>query len=123
MIEHAYPCGLIGWLVSVLRRHAEALHELTPAEWAELGILQQRTAMLLRSALHCEKEYIMGLAEVPGFKHLHFHVVAKPYVLSAELVGTRIFAMLKVSLEEVIPAETIADFCEQMHILFTTTQL
>ena len=118
LVEHAYPCGLVGWLVIVLKRHAEALHELSPAEWAELGHLQQRTAMLLHLALDCEKEYVMGLAEVPGFKHIHFHVVAKPRDLGAELAGTRIFAMLKVSAAEAVPPENIAAFCEQMHMLF-----
>ena len=29
LVEHAYPIKMIGWLVIVLKRHAEALHELT----------------------------------------------------------------------------------------------
>lgn len=118
LVEHAYPCGLIGWLVIVLRRHAEALHELTAGEWEELGSVQQRMVTLLHRATDCEKEYVMGFAEVPGFQHIHFHVVAKPRDLPAELVGTRIFAMLKVSMEEAIPPEQIAAFCEQMSTLF-----
>jgi diadenosine tetraphosphate (Ap4A) HIT family hydrolase len=121
LIEHAYPCGLIGWLVIVLRRHAEALHELTAAEWAELGTLQQRTATLLRSVLQCEKEYVMGIADVSGFKHVHFHVVAKPAELPDELVGTRIFAMLKLSSDKGVQADSIAEFCEQMNNLFISS--
>ena len=120
LIEHAYPCGLVGWLVIVLRRHAEAMHELAPDEWAELGSLQQKAATLLHSGLQCEKEYVMGIADVPGFTHVHFHVIAKPRDLNAELVGTRIFAMLKVGPEEAVPPETVAEFCDQLHKLFLT---
>jgi len=29
LVEHAYPCSLLGWLVIVLKGHAEALHDLT----------------------------------------------------------------------------------------------
>jgi diadenosine tetraphosphate (Ap4A) HIT family hydrolase len=32
LVEHAYPVKTIGWLVIVLKRHAEALHELTPED-------------------------------------------------------------------------------------------
>ncbi len=42
-VEHAYPSQLVGWLVIVLRRHAIALHELSAAEFAELGPLLERT--------------------------------------------------------------------------------
>lgn len=118
LVEHTYLCGMVGWLVIVLRRHEEALHELSPAEWAELGILQQRAAMQMHCALDCEKEYVMGLAEVVGFQHIHFHVVAKLRDLPAELTGTRIFAMLKVSAQDAVPPENIAAFCEQMQMLF-----
>lgn len=119
VIEHAYPSGLIGWLVIVLRRHAEALHELNDDELNELGILQKRTVKLLHSVLKCEKEYIMCFAETPGFKHIHFHVVPKPKDLSPESIGTNIFTMLKVNQTQSIPREKIANFCEKMNKLFT----
>ena len=47
LVEHAYPSSLLGWLVIVLRRHAEALHELTEDEARELGTLVYRTAVAL----------------------------------------------------------------------------
>ena len=28
LVEHAYPSDLVGWLVIVLKRHCEKLHEL-----------------------------------------------------------------------------------------------
>ena len=36
LVEHAYPVKTIGWIVIVLKRHAEALHELTIEEFIEL---------------------------------------------------------------------------------------
>lgn len=37
LVEHAYPCGLVGWLVIVLRRHAQALHELTVGDMLKVS--------------------------------------------------------------------------------------
>ncbi len=111
LVEHAYPCGMRGWLVLVLKRHAEALHELTDEEFRELGELQGRTARVLSRVLACEKEYFMCLAEGEGFKHIHAHMVAKPHGLPAELRGTGIFAMLKPG-EDTVPPQDIARFCE-----------
>ena len=47
LVEHAYPVKTIGWLVIVLKRHAEALHELTPEEFAELAQIQARLTHLV----------------------------------------------------------------------------
>ena len=64
-VEHAYPSSLLGWLVIVLRRHAEALHELTEAEAEELGVLQRAAAMALHQELGCAKEYSICYGEAP----------------------------------------------------------
>ena len=111
-LEHAYPTTLKGWLVAVLKRHVEALHELTPEEFAELGLIQARATKLLFAVLDCEKEYVMCLAEGGGFHHIHFHIVPKPRDLPPELKATRIFAMLKVTAEEALPPQEVQAFCE-----------
>src|SRR5690348_12644608 len=36
LVEDTYPIKILGWLVIVLKRHAEALHELTAEEFIEL---------------------------------------------------------------------------------------
>src|SRR5512144_1443661 len=77
-LEHAYPVKILGWLVIVLKRHAEALHELTAEEFAELGQLQAKAIPLLHETLHCEKEYISCYAEMENFRHIHIHVFARP---------------------------------------------
>jgi diadenosine tetraphosphate (Ap4A) HIT family hydrolase len=119
LIEHAYPCHMKGWLVIVLKRHVEALHELTPEEFTELGQLQALAVKHLRAALDCAKEYIVCFAEKEHFTHIHFHVVARPRDLPVELQGTRIFAMINVAEEEAVPRAEICAFCEELqrHIL------
>src|SRR5512135_1177493 len=50
-VEHAYPVKVLGWLVIVLKRHAEALHELAAEEFTELAQIQARVIPLLHEEL------------------------------------------------------------------------
>ena len=118
LVEHAYPVQLTGWLVIVLKRHAEALHELTADEFAELGALQSRLTRFLFEELHCEKEYISCYAEMEHFRHIHVHVFARPPDLPDELKGGKSFALLKVAPEEAVPADKIVAFCERLQSRF-----
>lgn len=77
MLEHAYPTRLPGWLVIVLKRHVEALHELTADEFQELAAIQHRAARALRQVVGCAKEYIACFAEMDGFAHLHIHLATQ----------------------------------------------
>ena len=114
LVEHAYPCQFKGWLVLVLKRHVEALHDLAGEEFVELAELQAQFAKLLRKELGCEKEYSACFAEAEGFHHVHFHLVAKPAGLPDDLRGAWIFSMLKVEENDAVSREEIAAFCEQM---------
>jgi diadenosine tetraphosphate (Ap4A) HIT family hydrolase len=118
-VEHAYPVKIIGWLVIVLKRHAEALHELSADEFAELAQIQAKLISLLHEEMHCEKEYVVCYAEQEGFHHIHFHVFAKPHDLPEELNGGRSFNLLKVSAEEAVPPAKIIAFCEFLKDRFT----
>ena len=118
LVEHAYPVKRLGWLVLVLKRHAEALHDLTPEEFTELGSLQSRLTRLLFEEVHCEKEYISCYAEMEHFRHIHFHVFAKPADFPDELKGGKSFALLKVTAAEAVPAEEIIAFCELLQSRF-----
>ena len=118
MVEHAYPTLHRGWLVIVLKRHCQALHELTPAEFQELGELQARTVQLLRATFEPEKEYLMCLAEKAGFRHIHMHVIQRPADLPEELIGTRIFSQLAVTAEQAAPSEEIAALCAELHTVW-----
>lgn len=111
LVEHAYPCGMLGWLVIVLKRHAGALHDLTPGEFAEMGELQGRTTRVLHRVLGCEKEYLACFAEAEGFQHVHLHVVPRAADLPDELKATKLFAMLKPGPGEAVPPEEISQLC------------
>jgi diadenosine tetraphosphate (Ap4A) HIT family hydrolase len=114
LVEHAYPSAHTGWLVIVLRRHAEALHELSDAEFDELARIQARLTRLLHQELGSEKEYLAFYAEMEHFRHVHLHMVAKTPGWPEHLLGTKSFALLKVSAAEAIPPEEIRAFCERL---------
>jgi hypothetical protein len=55
------------------------------------------------------------------FRHIHFHVFAKPPGLSDELKGGNSFALLKVKPEEAVPPDEIISFCELLKDRFVYT--
>lgn len=118
LVEHAYPCGIKGWLVIALKRHAEALHELRAEEFSEFSLLIERASRALSKHLGCEKEYVVCFAEAEHFNHIHFHVIAKPMDLPQELRGTAIFKMLKVPEHEVVAPDEIKELCLQLQDYF-----
>lgn len=120
LVDHAYPTSHLGWLVIVLKRHAEALHELSRAEFAELAEIQYRLAQVMHQDAQIEKEYMMLFAEAPGFSHIHIHFVPKPTNLPAELKGPSIFTLLKVDEEHAVPPDTIRAFCEDFRAKFVS---
>ena len=114
LVEHAYPVKIKGWLVIVLKRHEEALHNLTTNEFEELAQIEAKLTKILYKVLNCEKEYISCYAESDHFYHIHFHVFAKPSDLPSELKGGKSFELLKVQKDEAISAQEIIEFCEAL---------
>ena len=117
-VEHAYPSRLLGWLVLVPRRHAIALHEPRPEEFAELGSALELTVRALHEATGSAKEYVACHAEQPGFEHVHFHVVPRAAELPKELQGTNSFAFLKVSQSDAVAPDSVRTFCESLRAAF-----
>jgi len=112
LVEHAYPCGMEGWLVLLPDRHVNAMHELTDKEMKEFGEIFPKLSTALHKILDNEKEYVMQLAEGEGFNHVHFHVIAKPKNLPKKYRSTGIFT-LKNDVES-LPENVIKDFCKLM---------
>ena len=113
LLEHtANPTAVRGWVRLVLRRHAEALHDLTPEEWGELQQLLAATARALHAVTGSDKEYLMCFAEGVGTRHLHLHVVPKQADLPEEQRGAKIFSLLNVPAEHAISPEAITSFIE-----------
>lgn len=117
-VEHAYPTRLVGWLVIALRRHATALHDLTPAEFAELGPILELTVRTLHGTVGSAKEYAACYAEAKGFEHIHFHVVPRAHDLPEELRGAGSFDLLRVSTGESADPEVIRAFCKALQQAF-----
>ncbi len=99
-VVHAYNTSYLGWLVLVLRRHAEAIAELTADEALELGALLQRVSLALKHELGCSKTYVMQFAESPDHPHVHFHVVARMPEQAPEDRAYHIFRHLGVPIEQ-----------------------
>jgi diadenosine tetraphosphate (Ap4A) HIT family hydrolase len=115
LVEHAYPTKIKGWLVIVLKRHSEALHDLSVDEFRELSIIESKIVHLQLIAFNCEKEYISCYAEKGQFNHIHFHVFAKPRELSQEYIGINSIKLIDTNEEEAIPKEEIITICNELH--------
>ena len=76
-VAHSYNTALAGWTVLVLRRHIEALDELTTAEAAELGDLIRRVSIALKMVTGCAKTYVVQFAEAAEHPHVHFHIIPR----------------------------------------------
>ena len=114
VVEHVYPTGLPGWVVIVLKRHTEKLHELTLEEWHELGEINFRLTGALHRLLETEKEYSCCFAEREGFKHIHFHVIPKNKDFNSEYSGANSFNYLRVNEDESVSKEAIIDLCRKL---------
>lgn len=113
-LEHAAVTSLPGWLRLIMKRHVEALDELTPDELAELGTLLGRTTKALKKELNCEKEYLMCFSEGEGTRHIHVHIVAKPADLPDDQKGAKVFARLNVPAQQALSAQTIHSLVNQL---------
>ena len=118
VVEHAYPCAMLGWLLIVLKRHAEALHELTAEEFAELGPLLERTARALHEHLGSKKEYLACYAEAEHFNHVHIHVVARAEDWPQEFKGPKSFRLLDENHIVPVAAPEMDAFCRAMQAYF-----
>ncbi|WP_338703186.1 HIT family protein [Streptomyces sp. Q6] len=104
-VAHAYGTALPGWLVLVPRRHVTAVHDLTDAEAAALGIWQVALSRALREVTGCAKTYVVQFAEADGFRHVHFHIVPRAADLPEARRGVGVFAFLRRPETEQVSAE------------------
>ncbi len=114
VVEHAYPSGLLGWIVIVLKRHSEELHELTLDEWHELGEINFSLLKTIKKTLNPAKEYLCCFSEGEGFKHIHFHIIPKTESFDEMYSNSRSFMYLKVSADESVSKESIIQLCSTL---------
>ena len=61
----------------------------------ELGSLLRDVSRVLKTALSCEKTYVMQFAEAAGHHHVHFHVVPQAADMPPEHRGAEVFHYLR----------------------------
>jgi diadenosine tetraphosphate (Ap4A) HIT family hydrolase len=81
--------------VIVPLRHICSLDEMTIEEANALGRLIRDASVALKRITHCDKTYVMMIAESEGFSHVHFHLVPRMIGLPDDRRGPNIFAYLK----------------------------
>lgn len=112
LVEHAYPSGMLGWLVLLPKRHIEAMHKLTPKEYKEFGKIFPKIIKALHKETNCEKEYIFQMAKATGFKHIHFHIAPKAKRLSKRYEGIKIFDIKNKA--KPLNKNKIIEFCNKL---------
>ena len=108
-LVHSYNTALPGWLVLVVRRHIEAIDELTDDEAIELGRLVRRVSIALWEATGCVKTYVVQFAEHEDHPHVHFHIVPRMENQPEDRRSVRIFEYLNVPEEERVSEEGMND--------------
>lgn len=103
-VSHAWS-SLEGWLVVCPLRHVEAVDELNVQELASIGGLLGRVSSALRTAVGCDKTYVVLFAEQQGFAHLHFHVVPRMPWFTREDRGPNVFKFLRAPEAEQVTQE------------------
>lgn len=114
LVEHTNPTGLLGWVVIVLKRHSEKLHELTRDEWLELSEVNFRLTAALHNIIETEKEYSCCFADMEGFRHIHFHMIPKTGNFNEHFTGSKVFNYLRVPENEAISREEIINLCNKL---------
>ena len=90
-VVHGFGTSVEGWMVLVLRRHLEAVADLTDDEAIEMGLLATRLSRAMGEALGCPKTYIVQFAEAAEHPHVHVHVIPRYADQPDEYKGPGIF--------------------------------
>ncbi len=117
VIEHAYPTSIKGWLVLVLKRHVETLHELTDSELSEMFVLQSKIIRVLHHIFNSKKEYMAAFAEAPGFEHVHIHFIPKDGNFPEKFKGSKAFNLIG-KIDNPLPEDLVIELCQELGKLF-----
>ncbi|MEZ4644361.1 MAG: HIT domain-containing protein [Chloroflexota bacterium] len=117
-VVHSFNSALPGWLVLVLRRHVEAVADLTEEEAGALGILLRQLSIALRETTGCAKTYVIQFAETAEHPHVHVHVVPRMVDLPADYRGVNIFAYLRATADEAVSEAVMNDLARRIRAVF-----
>lgn len=113
-LVHSYNTSLPGWLVLVVRRHIEAIAELTPDEAVELGVWLGKASLALQQVVACPKTYVVQFAEHPEHPHVHFHIIPRMADQPEARRSTGIFTCLGVGEEERVDEAAMNDIAKKI---------
>jgi diadenosine tetraphosphate (Ap4A) HIT family hydrolase len=113
-VVHSYNTALPGWLVLVIRRHIEAIAEMTEDEAVELGILIHHVSVALKEITGCVKTYVIQFAEAAEHPHVHFHIVPRMADQPEERRSTKIFGYLGVPVEERVSSDEMNEIAAKV---------
>jgi len=113
-VEHVPDTSLPGWIVIVLQRHAPALHDLSAAEFNELGKMMPACINAVHDCLSSAKEYVMQFAESDHFQHVHFHIVPRSAHWPDQLQGPRVFGAIGDDVPNLISVEQMSSVAGQL---------
>ncbi len=116
-LAHSYNTALPGWMVLVLRRHIEALDELTAVEAAELGDLIRRVSIALKTVTGCAKTYVVQFAEAAEHPHVHFHIIPRMADQPDAWRGARIFKALNVDEDARVGEAAMNAIAREMRVI------
>ncbi|MFN2609884.1 MAG: HIT family protein [Actinomycetota bacterium] len=110
IVEHIEPTDILGWVVLATREHRHAMHDLVPAEWAEVTSVLPALCQAIRNVTGCEKEYLAQFAEQDGFNHVHIHVIPRMPTWPVEWRGFSVSSAIGKNAKQPISAERMSEF-------------
>jgi diadenosine tetraphosphate (Ap4A) HIT family hydrolase len=87
--HHTGPFTDPGELIVKLRRHAESLADLTPAETSALGPVLRAAATAVERVVRPERVYVASFGE--RIRHLHFYILPRTAALPAGHVTSDLY--------------------------------
>ena len=114
VVVHSYNTALRGWLVLVVRRHIEAIDEMTEDEAVELGLLIRRVSVALKETTGCVKTYVIQFAEATEHPHVHFHIVPRMADQPQDRQSTKIFGYIGVPVQERVSEDVMNELAAKV---------
>jgi len=118
-VVHCNSTSLPGWMVLVVRRHINAIAEMTEAEAIELGQLQRNVSMALHEVTGCAKTYVVQFAEHPQHPHVHFHVIPMKADTPKDERAANVFKHLGVSEDQRVSENEMNRIALHIRLLLT----
>ena len=122
------PCGVVGHLQLVSKRHFQGPSEMTETEAASVGLTLRKCERVIERITKCDRVYTAALGSAKSGGHFHAHMVPL-YVDSAGSAGAPpiavtgtpfdVFLQEKLAADKVANAEADPDKCAAISAEFT----